>query len=119
MARKSHQATPNASSGSILSPSLSLSSVSESVKTVPIKDEKVLVQPFKMAKTCPSTHSAINHDNQNLASQDTANNDEVSTLASNSSDIEIVEADPEKELGKLCLLTIFADCLQTYAFQRL
>ena len=102
MARKSCQAPSNAGDGSTLSPSASFSSVSESVKTVFTKDEKDLVRPFKKAKTRLSTCSklsTINRDDRDVASQNATNNDDASTVPSDLSDIEIVEVDPEKQLG--------------------
>jgi hypothetical protein len=100
MDQKSRQATSNASNGSILSLSKSLSSVSESVMTVFTKDEKALAQPFKKAKTSLSTRSKSSTTiDQDIAGQDATDNDEASTLLSDPSDIEIVEVDPEKELG--------------------
>jgi hypothetical protein len=99
MARKSFQVPSNASDGSTVSPSSSFSSVSESVKTIVTKDEKALVQPFKRAKTRISTCSKSSAINRDVASQNTTNNDEASTVSSDSSDIKIVEVDPEKELG--------------------
>jgi len=101
MAQKSCQALSNGGNGSTLSQSSSFSSISESVKTVSTKDDEALVRPFKKAKTRVSTCSKSSTINQDVASQNATNNDEALTVLSESSDIEIVEVDPEKELGTL------------------
>jgi hypothetical protein len=69
------------------------------VKTIVTKDEKALVRLFKRAKTRLSTCSKSSAINRDIASQNTTNNDEASTVLNDSSNIEIVEVDPEKELG--------------------
>jgi hypothetical protein len=84
MSQKSCQATPNASNGSLLSSSLSLSQ----------DDDNALAQPFKKVKTHLSICSKLSP-NINLDSSD----QDASTVASGPSDIEIVKVDPEKNLG--------------------
>lgn len=69
------------------------------MKTIVTKDEKALVRLFKRAKTRLSTCSKSSAINRDIASQNTTNNDEASTVLNDSSNIEIVEVDPEKELG--------------------
>ena len=93
MAQKSCQVPSYAGDGSTLSPSPSFASVSESVKT-----KKTLERPFKKVKTHLSSDSKSSTINWDVASQNTTNNDEASTVSSDSSDIEIVEVDLEKEL---------------------
>jgi hypothetical protein len=119
MARKSCQATSNASNSSILSPSSSLSQVSESVKTVFTEDDKALVRPFKRVKTGLSTRSKSTAIDRDIASQDATNNDNASTLPSDSSDIEIVEVDPEKELGTFVEYFHCRSRIHGHALQRL
>ena len=119
MARKSCQATSNASNSSILSLSSSLSQVSESVKTVFTEDDKALARPFKRVKTGLSTRSKSTAIDRDIASQDATNNDNASTLLSDSSDIEIVEVDPEKELGTFVEYFHCRSRIHGHALQRL
>jgi hypothetical protein len=96
MAPKSDQLSSKAGSLSSLS-SLSLSSSSSlsqkaaSIKSAVKKGVKALTRPFKKAKTQLSTHSK----SSSKASPETG----VTSVRNDSSDIEIVEADPEKELS--------------------
>jgi hypothetical protein len=96
MAPKSRQAASLASNGS----ASSLSQASESVKTVFRKGVKALAQLFKKAKTHFSTRSKSSTTiDEDIASRHATDKDNVSTLAGDSSGIEIVEVDPEKELS--------------------
>ena len=100
---------------STISLSLSLSQVSESEKFIFTEDDKVLAWPSKKVKTglstCSKSSTAIDLD------QNAVNDDNTSTL-SDLSDIEVVEVDPEKELG---MLNIFAgrSRIHGHALQRL
>jgi hypothetical protein len=100
MARKSLQATSNASNGSTLTLSSDSSQVSESAKAI-FNDDKALARPFKKVKTCPSKSTRLESPtiiDQDISSQDAMNDDNTLTLC-DSPDIEIVEIDPKKELG--------------------
>jgi len=92
MSQKSCQATPNASNGSLLSPSSSLSQ----------EDDNALARPFKKVKT----HLSICSKSSTIIDLDSPDQD-ASTVANDSSDIEVVEVDPEKDLGT------FVDYFQT------
>jgi hypothetical protein len=89
------------------------------MKTAFRKDDRASARSLKKVKTGLSTRSEspVTID-QNVANQDAMNDDNASTLKSDS-DVEIVEVDPEKELGTL--LNTFADCLRIHgrALQRL
>ena len=98
MAQKSFQVLSNAGSGSTISPVSLFSSVSESVKTIFKKDEKPL-WPFKKSKIHLSAHSKLSTIDQDVTSQNAMNNDKALTVSSDLSNIEIIEVDPEKELG--------------------
>jgi hypothetical protein len=92
MSQKSCQATPDASNSSLLSPSSSLSQ----------DDDNALARPFKKIKTqlsnCSTSSTIIDLDNPDQ---------DASTVASDAPDIEVVEVDPEKDLGT------FVDYFQT------
>jgi hypothetical protein len=85
--------------------SSSLSKKASSVKIAIQKGAKALAQPFKKAKTCLSTCSeSFTTADKEIASDDdrtaaTMGDDNTSTTPDNSSDIEIIDADPEKELS--------------------
>src|SRR5258707_9983267 len=95
IARKSRYAKSSAKNGSTLSPASSLSQVLGSVKSASVPSSKKIKTTLS---TCSVSQTTIDQD---IASQDTANDDHASTVRSDSddSDLEIVEVDPEKELG--------------------
>jgi hypothetical protein len=96
----SSKASSLSSLSSLSRSSSSLSQKAASVKSIVKKGAKALVRPFKKAKTRLSTHlkssstTRTSHGGGN--SSDTTNNP---ILLDHSSDIEIVEADPEKDLS--------------------
>src|SRR5713101_2781667 len=104
IAHKSHHATSSARNGSTLSPASLLSQVSGSVKSASALSSKKIKTTLL---TCSVSQTTINQD---IASQDAANDDHTSTVRSDSddSDLEIVEMDPEKELGMS--LNTFVEC---------
>src|SRR6266852_3138237 len=95
IARKSHHATSSARTGSTLSLASSLSQVSGSVKSASAPSSKKIKTTLS---TCSVLQTTIDQD---IASQDTANDDHALTVRSdsNDSDLEIVEVDPEQVLG--------------------
>src|SRR5260221_10673051 len=95
IACKSRHATSSARNDSTLSPVSSLSQVSGSVKSASVPSSKKIKTTLS---TCSVSQTTIDQD---IASQDATNDDHASTVRSNSddSDLEIVEVDPEKELG--------------------
>src|SRR6266852_8557513 len=95
IARKSHHATSSARTGSTLSPASPLSQVSGSVKSASAPSSKKIKTTLL---TCSVSQTTIDQD---IASQDAANDDHALTVRSDSdnSDLKIVEVDPEKKLG--------------------
>ena len=95
----------NTSNGSILSSSSSLSQVSETAKIALTEDDKALARPLKRVKICLSAHpKSLRTIDRDIATQDATQDDDTSTLQSDASDIEIVEVNPEKELGMFCYI---------------
>src|SRR5260221_9244061 len=95
IAHKSRHATSSARNGSTLFPASSLSQVSGSVKSASAPSSKKIKTTLL---TCSVSQTTIDQD---IASQDAANDDHALTVRSNSddSDLEVVKVNPEKELG--------------------
>src|SRR6266849_5793632 len=104
IARKSRHATSSVRNGSTLSLASSLSQVSGSVKLASAPLSKKIKTTLS---TCSVSQTTIDQD---IASQDTTNDNHASTVRSDSdnSDLKVVGVDPEKELGTS--LNTFVEC---------